>query len=219
MKIKPRRRETATKLGYPTRAPQIVRVGGLRVGGAAITMGSSKPGRLILLLGSNPLPNYLSPVALQPVEVVLVHTRETEIAKDRLKTELSRALGDTIRFVEPDPFVDDATCATTVRRAVDRLPTYPDDGGKGCLAAAPVRRRPLCELGRRRRPGAGAASRPPRCMGPSNRATLEPHPACCWGCHLRRCSHGTLTVPESRSTRRTPTLRWWASWLPGGSRP
>lgn len=77
--------------------------------------------RLILLVGSNPLPNYLSACALQPAEIALVYTRETEVAKDRLKSELRQALGDAVRFVEPDPFVDDATCATTVRRAIEPL--------------------------------------------------------------------------------------------------
>jgi len=84
-----------------------------------VTSSSGKPGRLILLVGSNPLPNYLSALALGPAEIALVYTRETEIAKDLLKSELRRALGDTFNFV--DAFVQDATCATTVRRTIDSL--------------------------------------------------------------------------------------------------
>jgi hypothetical protein len=86
-----------------------------------MTKRSDTPGRLILLVGSNPLPNYLSALALKPTEIALVYTRATEVAKNRLKSELRRALGDTVSFVEPDPFVEDATCATTVRRAMDQL--------------------------------------------------------------------------------------------------
>jgi len=86
-----------------------------------MTTGSDRPERLILLVGSNPLPNYLSALALQPAEIALVYTRATEVAKDRLKSELRRALGDNVSFVEPDPFVEDATCATTVRRTMDSL--------------------------------------------------------------------------------------------------
>ena len=77
-----------------------------------MTTSSEKVGRLILLVGSNPLPNHLSTLALEPSEIALVYTRETEIAKDRLKSELRRVLGGTFNFV--DAFVQDATCATTV---------------------------------------------------------------------------------------------------------
>jgi hypothetical protein len=72
---------------------------------------------LILLVGSNPLPNYLTTCALQPRRVALVYTEETKDARDRLKAELKRALGENVGIVEP--FVEDATCATTVQRAID----------------------------------------------------------------------------------------------------
>lgn len=88
---------------------------------------SDKAGRLILLVGSNPLPNHLSALALQPAEIALVYTEETEVAKDRLKSELRRVLGDTFPFV--DAFVQDATCATTVRRTIDPLLVPGDRGG------------------------------------------------------------------------------------------
>ena len=84
-------------------------------------MSSHDPSLLILLVGSNPLPNYLSACALRPREIALVYTKETSDAKDRLKREISRALGDATSFVAPDPFVEDATCATAVRRAFDGL--------------------------------------------------------------------------------------------------
>lgn len=76
---------------------------------------------LILLVGSNPLPNYLAACALRPSHIALVHTGETKEAKDRLRRELSQLPGANITFSEPDPFVADATCATTVRRAIEPL--------------------------------------------------------------------------------------------------
>lgn len=76
---------------------------------------------LVLLVGSNPLPNYLVACALQPRAIALVYTRETEVAKDRLKRELSRTLGDQVSFIEPDPFIEDATCATTIGRTLDSV--------------------------------------------------------------------------------------------------
>jgi hypothetical protein len=85
--------------------------------------------RLILLVGSNPLPNYLGACALRPSRVVLVYTKETKDAKDRLRRELARALGEGVTFDEP--FVEDATCATTVRRALDSLVS--SDGDRDVL--------------------------------------------------------------------------------------
>ena len=92
-----------------------------------MTTSSEKPGRLILLVGSSPLPNYLSALALEPAEIALVYTKETEVAKDRLKSEFRRFLGDAIPFV--DAFVQDATCATTVRRTIDPLLRHEDREG------------------------------------------------------------------------------------------
>lgn len=82
---------------------------------------------LILLVGSNPLPNYLSACALRPRRIALVYTEETKDAKERLKTQLRRALGEDLGIAES--FVEDATCATTVRRAVDALLSGGEDPG------------------------------------------------------------------------------------------
>ena len=81
---------------------------------------------LILLVGSNPLPNYLAACALRPSRVALVHTEETRDAKDRLRRELAQALGNGVTI--EDSFVEDATCATTVRRVLD--PLMPSNGGR-----------------------------------------------------------------------------------------
>jgi Card1-like, endonuclease domain len=82
---------------------------------------SMKPETLILLVGANPLPNYLAACALQPARIALVYTKQTTDAKDRLKRELRQALGQAVGFVDPDPFVEDATCATTIRRVIEGL--------------------------------------------------------------------------------------------------
>ncbi len=74
---------------------------------------------LVLLVGSNPLPNYLSACALRPARVALVHTEETEAAMYRLRKELEGALEGGVRFIPHS--VEDATCATTVRRALNSL--------------------------------------------------------------------------------------------------
>lgn len=77
---------------------------------------------LILLVGSNPVPNYLSACALRPSRIALVYTDETIRARDRLKETLGRELGDAVTFVEdPDPFVEDATSATVVTRVIKNL--------------------------------------------------------------------------------------------------
>lgn len=75
-----------------------------------------KPGTLILLVGSNPLPNYLVARALRPSRIVLVYTDETETAKDRLVVRLRADLGDAVSVTAK--YVKDATCATTVQRAI-----------------------------------------------------------------------------------------------------
>jgi hypothetical protein len=73
---------------------------------------------LALLVGSNPLPYYLSACALRPRRIVLLYTEQTSEAKVRLWSELQCALdGVSIN----DLLVKDATCATEVRRAVDSL--------------------------------------------------------------------------------------------------
>jgi hypothetical protein len=84
---------------------------------------------LILLVGSNPLPNYLAACALRPSRIVLVYTTETKDAKDRLRRELARTLGDDVVLEEAS--VDDATCATTVGRVFNSL--MPSGGGRDVL--------------------------------------------------------------------------------------
>lgn len=81
---------------------------------------------LILLVGSNPLPNYLAACALRPGRIALVYTSETESAKYRLRRALAEALGDGIAIDEA--FVEDATCATMVCRVVNGL--MADDDGR-----------------------------------------------------------------------------------------
>lgn len=73
---------------------------------------------LILLVGSNPLPNYLSACALKPRRIVLVHSKETEPACRRLKSALENALSGVA--IEPC-FVDEATSAEQVQRAIAPL--------------------------------------------------------------------------------------------------
>ncbi len=82
--------------------------------------------QLILLVGSNPLPNYLAACALEPSRIVLVYTKETEGAKARLQRELESKLDESVTV--EDEFVEDAACATTVRRALD--PLMASDGGQ-----------------------------------------------------------------------------------------
>lgn len=74
---------------------------------------------LILIVGSNPLPNYLSACALHPRRIALVHTKETTEAKDRLKRELAGALGESVTI--DDHLVEDATSATAVRRVIETI--------------------------------------------------------------------------------------------------
>lgn len=86
------------------------------------------PGTLILLVGSNPLPNYLVARALRPSRIVLVHTKETQTAKDRLVVRLRADLeGASVS----DAFVCDATCAMTVRRAIEQC--WPKDASQGSV--------------------------------------------------------------------------------------
>lgn len=74
---------------------------------------------LILLVGSNPLPNYLSACTLRPSGIVLVYTTETKDAKDRLKCVLNNTLGNQINLSEE--WVEDATCATNIGRTINAI--------------------------------------------------------------------------------------------------
>lgn len=70
---------------------------------------------LILLVGSNPLPNYLSACALRPDRVTLIYSAETQEAMQRLKQALSKAALDSALG---EIMVGDATCSTDVARKV-----------------------------------------------------------------------------------------------------
>ncbi len=74
---------------------------------------------LVLLVGANPLPTYLSACALRPARVALLYTEETIDAKDRLKKQLRAAMGKeySIKYF----LVEYATDATAVECALDKL--------------------------------------------------------------------------------------------------
>lgn len=74
---------------------------------------------LILLVGSNPLPNYLSACALRPSRLALVYTKETEDAKKRLQAKLKEILDKDLEYI--DALVQDAADATAVQRAIAPL--------------------------------------------------------------------------------------------------
>lgn len=87
---------------------------------------------LVLLVGSNPLPNYLTAMALKPERVLLVYSEQTKEPKDRLRDVLN-AKG----------FAIDERCvpATDAQRIRDVLKSLPDDahlnytGGTKTMAA------------------------------------------------------------------------------------
>lgn len=87
-------------------------------------MSKPRPSILVLLVGSNPLPNYLSACALRPDSIALLYTTETADAKRRLETQL-RESGFT-SFVDPAPFVSSAACSISVGRALRELPGFSD---------------------------------------------------------------------------------------------
>jgi len=62
---------------------------------------------LILLVGSNPLPNYLTALALKPKTVCLVYSEETKSPKTRLRDALGHDLREEVDFAEKhvkDPY-------------------------------------------------------------------------------------------------------------------
>ena len=75
---------------------------------------------LILLVGSNPLPNYLAAMALKPSTIHLVHTEETKEPKDRLRDALSADLGSSVT-IDGDAFVNDPFSASAVDEKVRDL--------------------------------------------------------------------------------------------------
>lgn len=68
---------------------------------------------LILLVGSNPLPNYLAAIALKPSKIHLVHSKETEAPKNRLVCALRDDLDSSV-IINGDAFVGDPFCALAV---------------------------------------------------------------------------------------------------------
>ncbi|MBX3156452.1 MAG: DUF1887 family protein [Deltaproteobacteria bacterium] len=77
------------------------------------------PTRLALLVGSNPLPNYLAAAVLGPREtVILLHSPETQESRDHL----SAALKEKWPSLEIDPkCIDDATDRRKVHDVCSRL--------------------------------------------------------------------------------------------------
>lgn len=78
--------------------------------------------QLILLVGSNPLPNYLAAMALKPSTVYLVHSDETKRPKDRLDTALREDLGLSVT-IDGDAYVDDPFSASAVGDKIRDLMT------------------------------------------------------------------------------------------------
>lgn len=75
---------------------------------------------LILLVGSNPLPNYLAAMALKPSKVHLVHSDETKKPKERLHAALSADFGSGTT-IDGDAYVDDPFSASAVADKVRDL--------------------------------------------------------------------------------------------------
>jgi len=73
--------------------------------------------KLALLVGSNPLPNFLAAMALEPKEVVLLYTPETEKPKDYLSGVLSaKRIRVTPRCIQD---ATDARCIQDVCNGLD----------------------------------------------------------------------------------------------------
>lgn len=74
------------------------------------------PEKLALLVGSNPLPNYLAATVLQPQEIVLLYSPETQEPRDRLETAFKNK-GTTVSTV----CIKDATDVRKIRDACHSL--------------------------------------------------------------------------------------------------
>lgn len=74
---------------------------------------------LILLIGTNPLPDYLAACALRPTKIGLIHSSETQSMSDRLQECLAKALDPTPDFELV--CVADAVKASDIWREVSRL--------------------------------------------------------------------------------------------------
>lgn len=75
---------------------------------------------LILLVGSNPLPNYLAAMALKPATLHLVYSSETEKPKDRLRHTIVADLQPAVN-IEPDVHVSDASDASEIATKIAGL--------------------------------------------------------------------------------------------------
>lgn len=80
---------------------------------------SDKRALLILLVGTNPLPDYLAACALRPAKIALIHSPETRLMSERLEKCLAKALDPTPGFERV--CVNDAARASDISREVSRL--------------------------------------------------------------------------------------------------
>ncbi|HWO26216.1 MAG TPA: hypothetical protein VNO30_46130 [Kofleriaceae bacterium] len=84
----------------------------------SVRLPADGPARLALLMGSNPLPNYLAAAILQPRAIVLVYTPETMEPRDRLREVLATRWPS----LQIDSVcIDDATDPRMVRDACSQL--------------------------------------------------------------------------------------------------
>lgn len=67
---------------------------------------------LILLVGSNPVPNYLAAMALKPAKITLVYSEKTKDPKERLASALSKSLSGV--QIDHNGFVNDPFSASDV---------------------------------------------------------------------------------------------------------
>ena len=82
-------------------------------------MSERKFGSLFLLVGSNPLPNYLAALVLRPRAVTLFYSPETEEVKNLLRQKLTTALTNVN---VKETCIDDVTDAAKVRAAFRSIP-------------------------------------------------------------------------------------------------
>lgn len=75
---------------------------------------------LILLVGSNPLPNYLAALALKPKKIHLVYSEATAAPKERLYQALQAELASGVA-IDGDVFVEDPFSATAVGNTIRDL--------------------------------------------------------------------------------------------------
>lgn len=80
---------------------------------------SGSPSLLILLVGTNPLPDYLVACALRPTKIALIHSPETQLMSERLQKCLAKARDPTPDFELV--CIADAVKASDIWREVSRL--------------------------------------------------------------------------------------------------